>query len=275
LNKGQEPTDFKFLNSPAKIAKMIAEKKPTTQRTYYIAICSLLANGIGPKKLYEKYYAILTQMNKDLSNRTTKSETQKENWLTPDEIEKVHVNLEKEVKNIRVNHVTKKEFNTVLSFMVLSLFTKTAPRRNVDYTLMKVSSNMTDTKFNYLDIANKKMIFNNYKTQKKYNQVVIDIPDVLGEVIAKYMKFHPEKNKLKNKKHDIYFLVNHDGNNLSNSNDVTKILNNAFGQKVGSSLLRNMFLTHKYGDIIEDLKEDTQAMSTSVGVAMTNYIKEV
>jgi hypothetical protein len=35
-----------------------------------------------------------------------------------------------------------------------------------------------------------------------------------------------------------------------------------------------MYLTNKYGDVIEDLKEDTKAMSTSVNVAMTTYIKQ-
>jgi integrase len=274
LNKGKEPENFKFLKSPQNVAKIIAEKKPTTQRTYYIAISSILAHGVGPKKLYDMYYAILTQMNKDLASRTTKTVTQEDNWLTPDEISKIYDRLEIEVKQLRANHVTKKEYTSVLSLIVLALFTKTPPRRNVDYTLMKIASDTTDTKFNYLDVENKKFIFNNYKTKKKYEQVSVDIPDVLANAIAKYIKFHPEKNKLKNKKHDIFFLVNHDGNNLTNSNDITKILNTVFGQKVGSSLLRNMYLTHKYGNVIEDLKEDTQAMSTSIGVAMNTYIKE-
>jgi hypothetical protein len=232
-----------------------------------------LANGNGPKKLYDQYYVVLTQMNKDLATRTTKTEAQEDNWLTPAEIEKVFEQLDSEVKKFKVAHITKKDFTTALSLIVLSLFTKTPPRRNVDYTLMKISNDMTDTKYNYFDIQKKQFIFNNYKTQKKYKQVVIDIPNDLGEVIAKYMKFHPERNKIKNKNHDIYFLVNHNGDNLTNSNDITKILNTAVGQKIDSSMLRNMYLTHKYGDAIDELKEDTAAMGTSVGVAMNHYIK--
>ena len=50
--------------------------------------------------------------------------------------------------------------------MVLALFTKIPPRRNVDYTLMKIASDMTDTKFNYMDVENKQFIFNNYKTRQ-------------------------------------------------------------------------------------------------------------
>jgi hypothetical protein len=39
-------------------------------------------------------------------------------------------------------------------------------------------------------------------------------------------------------------------------------------------MLRNIFLTDKYSDVIEELKKDTSAMGTSVGTAMNNYIKE-
>jgi len=42
--------------------------------------------------------------------------------------------------------------------MVLSLYTLHAPRRNLDYRLMKLSNDMKDDKFNYLDIDKKKTI---------------------------------------------------------------------------------------------------------------------
>jgi Ca2+-binding EF-hand superfamily protein len=213
-------------------------------------------------------------MNDDLKNNTTKSETQKENWLTKEQIDEVSDGLANDVKKLKVGNVSKKEFNTILTHMVMSLFTKIPPRRNIDYTLMKVSSDMTDMKFNYLDAANKKMVFNNYKTQKKYSQVIVDIPDDLWSVIKEYIRYHPFKKQMKNKKHDVFFLVDYNNKNLSNSNDITKILNGAFGSKVGSSLLRNMYLSNKYSDVIEDLQDDAAAMSTSVGTAMTNYIKK-
>ena len=68
--------------------------------------------------------------------------------------------------------------------------------------------------------------------------------------------------------------MTHDNKNLANSNDITKILNSAFGANVGASLLRNIYLSNKYGDVINDLKTDTAAMSTSVDMALNNYIKK-
>ena len=55
-----------------------------------------------------------------------------------------------------------------------------APRRNIDYSLMKLSNDMKDDKFNYLDMDKKQFIFYNYKTQGKYNSVVVPIENELS-----------------------------------------------------------------------------------------------
>jgi hypothetical protein len=39
-------------------------------------------------------------------------------------------------------------------------------------------------------------------------------------------------------------------------------------------MLRNIFLSSKYGDMVKELKEDTKDMGTSVDVALNNYIKK-
>ena len=56
---------------------------------------------------------------------------------------------------------------------------------------------------------------------------------------------------------------------------MTRYLNKIFnGKKVGSSLLRNIYLTSKYGDMMESLVSDVEEMSTSITVAMDTYIKQ-
>ena len=54
---------------------------------------------------------------------------------------------------------------------------------------------------------------------------------------------------------------------------MTEILNSIFDKKIGSSMLRNMYLTNKYGDLMKELKTDVSDMGTIVGVAMNNCIK--
>jgi hypothetical protein len=120
----------------------------------------------------------------------------------------------------------------------------------------------------------KEFIFNNYKTNGTYNSVVIKIEDELMKVILLYLANHPEKSKLKNKTYNIHFLKTFYNEDIIKSQEMTRILNKIFGKSVGSSLLRNMYLSNKYSGIIENLKKDTTDMGTSVDVALNNYIKK-
>ena len=92
------------------------------------------------------------------------------------------------------------------NYVVLSLYTLHPPRRNVDYSLMKISNNMNDDKYNYLDLKKGQFVFNNYKTLGKYHQVVVPIENDLMQVIELYLNNHPEEAKLKSKNYDVHFL---------------------------------------------------------------------
>ena len=270
LNNDMPITNFNFLKEPKHILNMIKDYKPTTQRSYIIAICTVLKNS-KQQNLYDMYFEILSNFNNQLKVRTDKSDSQKENWLSNDSIDKISNALqEKVVKKVR----NKQDYMNMLNYMVLSLYTMHAPRRNIDYSLMKLSSDMNDDKFNYLDMDKKQFIFNNYKTQGKYNYVILPIEDELMKVISLYISNHPEKSKLKNKTYNIHFLKTFYNEDIIKSQDMTRILNKIFGKSVGSSMLRNMYLSNKYGDMVEDLKNDTKSMGTSVDVALSTYIKK-
>lgn len=270
LNDNQPITDFNFLKDPKQVLDKIKDYKPTTQRSYIIAICTVLKNS-KHQNLYDHYFELLSKFNNDLKVRTEKTDKQKDNWLSSDNIDEIHNDLkQKVVKNVR----TKEDYNNLLNYLVFSLYTKHAPRRNLDYSLMKISSNMSNDKFNYLDLNKQEFVFNNYKTQGKYSQVVVPIEKDLMQVISLYLSKHPEKSKLKNKNYNVHFLKTFYNENIEKSQDMTRLLNKIFGENVGSSFLRNIYLTNKYSDVIEDLKDDVTSMSTSVGVALNTYIKE-
>ena len=171
LNNDQPITNFNFLKDPKSILNIIKEYKPTTQRSYIIAICTVLKNS-KHQDLYNKYFEILSNFDNQLKVRTDKTDKQEKNWLSNDNIDKISNELKsKVVKKVR----NKEEYNTLLNYMVLSLYTLHPPRRNIDYSLMKISNNMDDDMFNYLDMDKEQFIFNNYKTQGKYNSVVVPI----------------------------------------------------------------------------------------------------
>ena len=59
---------------------------------------------------------------------------------------------------------TKEDFNILLNYVVLSLYTLHKPRRNIDYTLMKFFSDISNDEFSYIDMNRQIFIFINYKT---------------------------------------------------------------------------------------------------------------
>lgn len=268
LNSGNPVTDLKFLKDIKKVMTTIQDYKPTTQRSFIISACVVLKNN--DEKLYQLYYELLTKMNKDLQNRTEKSETQKENWMEQNEVVEKLKSLE---SNIKQKITNKDDYTQLLYYLILSLYVLQAPRRNQDYSLMKISNDKTNTKYNYLDLENQQFIFNQYKTQGTYNSIAIPIEDDLMNVIKHYLKYHPDKNKLKNKKYNVHFLVNYFNEPIDKSNDIKKILNNIFGKNIGSSMLRNIYLSSKYSGMMNELKDDVSEMGTSVDTAMNNYIK--
>ena len=270
LNNVQAITNFNFLKEPKQILNMIKDYKPTTQRSYIIAICTVLKNS-KHQNLYDMYFEILSNFNNQLKVRTDKTDKQMENWMTNDNINDISKDLKsKVVKRVR----NKEDYNNLLNYVVLSLYTLHPPRRNVDYSLMKISNNMNDDKYNYLDMKKGQFVFNNYKTQGKYNQVVVPIEKDLMMVIELYLNNHPEKSKLKNKNYDVHFLKSFYNEPIEKSQEITRILNKIFGKNIGSSMLRNMYLSNNHSNVIDELKSDTKDMGTSVDVALSTYIKE-
>ena len=280
LNKNKPIKNFNFLKNKEEILGIIKDLKPTTQRSYIISVCSVLRDNAKYKKLYLEYFELLKQSNNDLKVNTDKSESQKENWISSEEIDNIYETKKKDILD-KIGNKRKIDtslFDELTNFLILSLYTLIQPRRNKDYALMKLSQNKEDDNFNYvtMDKKTKKAMFilNKYKTDKKYHSVEIDIPNTLKEIIILYLKFHPHRNQLQEQNYDFHLLVDKQGEPFKNSTEITKRLNKIFDKKISSSLLRNIYLTGKYSGVMEELQKDTKAMSTSVSTAMNNYIKQ-
>jgi hypothetical protein len=278
LNGGKPITNLKFLSN-TDIENKLSELKPNTRRTYLIAIVSSLKDRPEAKfkKLYTRYYSQLNDLNKELKNNTEKSPKVKENWVEQNDIEAVQKKLEEIIPEIKdKKKITEDEYNKLLQLVVVSLYTLQNPRRNKDYTdMFIVKAVPAETEHNYLDMNRWEWVFNNYKTQKKYQQKVIPICDELKSILEIYFKFHSQTKLLKKKTitEQIPFLVYFDGKPLNTSTEMTRMLNKIFGKKIGCSMLRAIMLTGKYGSTLEELKKDVADMGTSVDVATTNYIK--
>ena len=60
---------------------------------------------------------------------------------------------------------------------------------------------------------------------------------------------------------------------MKTSTDITSLLQSIFDSKVPSSMLRKIYLTDKYSDVMKEMSKDVEAMATSKETAQTNYIK--
>ena len=267
LNNGNEIKNLNFLKDTESIIKQIKEKKDTTARSYVIAICSIIKNDPKMKKQYDIYYNLLIEYNDKLKTNNSKSEKQEEEWITQDEVKTIYDKLEEETKLLFKKRILNNdEYDKLLSFVILSLYVLQPPRRNLDYLKLFVVAKYKGTEnkdFNYFDISTKKMIFNNYKTKGTYQSQEVDINDKLYSILLAWIK----KFKIKN-----YVLQKMDGSELD-KNGITKILYKIFNKKIGSTMLRNIYLTTKYKDINKEKEKDAKMMGTSTGIIDSQYTK--
>jgi hypothetical protein len=220
-------------------------------------------------------------MNNTIKNNESEnkmSETQKENWIKWDDVKDKMEELQTKVDSFKSSkEINEHNYNTLLQYVVLSLYYYKQPRRNQDYYKMDIIKKYSPDmpiNTNYLSIDDKKFIFNVFKTSKSEGIQQESIPDELMNIINIYMKYHPIIKGKKIKSNQIIpFLVYYNGDKFEKVNSITRILNKIFGKSIGSSMLRHIFLSNKYGDIIEEQKKDAKAMGHSVE-QQKDYIKK-
>ena len=277
LNDGNELNNLKFLKDKENIMEKLKNYTDNTKRNYLISIVSILRQFKDKEKLYNEYYKLMLKQHDLIKNKPQNemTETQKKNWIEWKDLEEIYNKLGDEVSKFKGKQdLENKEYGQLLKYVTLSLYMTIPPRRSKDYYMMNVvyeyDKNLSND-YNYLDWKNKKFYFNNYKTAKTYNQQVINIPNDLMEIINIYLKFHPEIKGELTKNINTPFLVNHKNKRLTASN-LKEILNSIFGKNISSSMLRHIYLSHKYGDTYNDMVKDAKMMGHSL-IQQAEYVK--
>ena len=268
LNGGQPLTDFKFLDRPKVIEDFLNQYAETTKRNFIIAIVSAL-NLAGTtakhKKLYGDYYKMMMEKNKEIKENGGKKKEDMPSW---DAVLEKYNALKEKVKET-TDFSKDSAFNDLLKLLVTSLYVLQPPRRNGDYLEMKIVPSYSEElpqNVNYLDTKKGEFIFNKYKTSKKYGEFRKAIEPELRAILTLYLKHHPNLwEGRKQKKEPVPFLVYRDGEPLHQLNSITRLINSVLGKGVGSSALRHIYITEKYGKVEEEQAKDAEAMAHSVG----------
>ena len=280
LNDGHQLDNLAFLYNYDGIVEKIQKYKVTTQRNFIISIVSVLKNVKVMKIMYDKYSKLLEEYNNTLKTNNTKTDVQKENWISQDDVIQVYNKLYEHVYPILCNkksNITENTFSKITQLIVLSVFVLQQPRRLLDYKNMVLVRKMPktmDMNLNYGGITTGIFYFNNYKTSKTYKTQEVPMSVELQELLKCYISIHPVKLTTKNY---IYLLCNYAGSPINNTTTLTRILNKIFmestGKKISSNLLRNIFLTDTFKPENDKLNEVARNMGTSASTIQNVYIK--
>ena len=283
IHGNEKLNSLKFLKDLELIEKTIKENyKETSQKNIYNILRSILyphKEKKGFKNVYDFYKEKSEDINKEIIKNVSqnkKTDTQEKNWITWDEVKKIQDDLKTETnKIISKKNIGSSEYETLLKNVVLHLYTELPPRRNeYQHLLIVPNSDDLDDNKNYYVKDEGKFILNNYKTSKKYGKQIIEVPDNLTTAINNYLQYHTLFNASKKKKnYEIPFLVNKSGVPLTQVNSLTRLLNKIFKKNIGASMLRHIYLSDKYGEDLEEMKEDSKMMGHSLG-QQKEYIKK-
>lgn len=192
------------------------------------------------------------------------TESQRKNLISQDDVMKVYKQIKAEALPLtKLQRLNRKQFETLQSYVLLSLYVLIPPRRSLDYTAFKIrnydeSAQSNDNYMTNFSKAKKKglssFIFNTYKNSQKMGQQRLDdIPKDLEKIIDMWKQYNKSD----------YLLVNSMGNPVSQTK-ITQWLNDIFGKNISTSMLRHIYISNKYKNInLKELKEDAKALGQS------------
>lgn len=246
------------------IFKYLETQKLNVRKTKLSAFIVVLdlgkdKNDVDVEKVLTRFRKQITEDGVANDKREDKQEltdTQKENFIDWSEVMKVYTNLKVEAEPLfKLDRLTLSQFKKLQNYVLMSLYVLIPPRRSLDYSAFKIR-NVKPSDDNHMTVKGRgkaKFVFNKYKNSSRLGAQTIDVPTPLKTLITKWIKKNPYD----------WLIVNGKGNQITQSK-VNEMLNDIFGKRIGSSMLRHIYLTNKYGSVdLEELKETTEAMGSS------------
>jgi len=271
--KLEKPDDI--IEHHKEILESLMTYKPNIRKTKLSAFIVVLDQKDDTpddvKEIIDNYrkqlFADADDVDKD-EKKQKLTESQEKNYITWDEVLKIYDNLRTEAEPLfKLENLNKKQYNKLQEFVLLSLYVLTPPRRSLDYAQFKIK-NIDESTDNYMTVKGRKkegtLVFNAYKNSKRLGKQEVKISNALRNIIQKWMLKNPNE----------YLITTNTGNRIEQPR-VNLMLNNIFNKNIGSSLLRHIYLTHKYGDVdLEEMEKTTQEMGNSEIERTLKYVKK-
>lgn len=284
LNNNKNFKSFTFLRQKDNITEKFKNYSDSYVKLFCSAIISVL-EFMKDKPIYKKlqsfYIDILNDKKNDIDNKpkNIKSQKQEDNWITWEEVEQIKNELREEAEKIDNKNLSKKQYLTILKYFVISLYTDLAPRRNLDYMdcfIIKKFNDKLETNKNYYSIDDETFYFYKYKTSKKYGlqKIFVGDNDDFMDALDLYLSYNPALKGKQRKNKLTPLLVDYEGKKLSTINSITRLLHKIFKKKIGSTMLRHIYLTDKYGKQLTEMKADAEEMGHSLELQKEYIVNE-
>jgi hypothetical protein len=275
---------FEFLNAPKKvISNLKLEYKDTTVRNYLNAIIILLGSGILKEMDFslslESYITERDVLNSNYFKSRKTASIPSSKQISSDEINGILKNLEDIIKKYKIwndgkDTITKLRYNIILEYTVLSFYNEYKLRNDLaNLRLMRSQKEYNQNKNkhdNFIVCASTKstIYLNSYKTAENYGEYKLELSKNIHNIFKKYLLVNMG---------DTMFLNSYYGVPIS-KNNLSKLLIGIFdkylGKKISTTCLRKNYLTNKYGEVLDNMKDDAKIMMHSVDTAQKIYINK-
>lgn len=257
------------------ILKALMNYKPSIRKTKIAGFISLLdRKNMNPKQIEDIIKDYRIQMIKDaeeVNNNEMKqkfSKKQEDNYISWNEVEEVYKKMSveclpilKALKSLNDGKI----FDKLQKFILLSMYVLTPPRRSMDYADFKIHNIDVDND-NFMTTIQRKhyLVFNSYKNKNKLGTQQISITPELAYIIKKWTKIN-----------DSDYLISTKTKGKVSQVRINQLLNDIFNKKIGSSMLRHIYLTHHFSNVdLEKLKDTTEAMGSSQIERTLKYVNK-
>tara|TARA_R110000824_G_scaffold76652_4_gene194145 strand:- start:675 stop:1652 length:978 start_codon:yes stop_codon:yes gene_type:complete len=280
LKKLFNADDYAFLQNPMDVEEMLKDLHFTSVRNYYNAIIVYLM-AINSEKEYDEEIKEYSDMRDELNKQYEEdnasgkiSKKQEANFVDISEVEKMISQMKSDIKSgnlVTKKKLTTKDISLLRSYVLFSMLVRIPTRNDASdmifitrHTYNKLSDEDKE-KNNFVVIKRGGMdfIYNQYKTSKKYKENVISVPKDLERIMRMYIKlmnFKPNDNIFPMSRNAISQLL-------------LKQSQKYMGKRISSTMIRKIYLSSKYGDVLQEMKEDAKMMGHDIATAQKVYIK--
>ena len=267
--------------------------KPTSKRNYFSSLIGLMkVRNEEDSKLFELLSEDRDSLNSEYTRLIEKKElspAEKANWTDLSILQEAYTKdvqpflkrigfLKKSGAILKSSDFDAQEIKKIRDNVIVSMYllpfhdlkNNFAPTRNDYGTLfLNKGKKAPGEDKNYLHIPNSKsatLIFNFHKTQRTHGTATVELPQEAATILRRWVLFM----NLKDGDQVFQDLTKGEITNILQTN-----LKRLTGKKLGSSMLRKLYVSHRFGDQLANQKAVSENMMNSTAVQSSVYNKNV